>query len=100
MNLDACSFKECRKIRCGNSRGVSELKKYQNAKIQPRPTWRVVIYQAHEGCTIEGRPGQPGLPQEAGDAVYFRIRAFWYISLPSFAKQQREMTKFKVLRRT
>jgi len=25
---------------------------------------------------------------------------FWYISLPSSAKQQREMTKFKVLRRT
>ena len=25
---------------------------------------------------------------------------FWYISLPSSAKQQREMTKFKVLCRT
>ena len=27
MNLDACSFKECREIICGNSRGVPELKK-------------------------------------------------------------------------
>ena len=80
--------------------GFQSSKKYQNATIQSRPTWRVVIYQAHEGCSIEGRPGQPGLPQEAADAVYFQIRAFWYISLPFFAKQQREMTKFKVLWRT
>ena len=31
---------------------------------------------AHEGCSIEGRPGQQGLLQEAGDAVYFQIRNY------------------------
>ena len=67
--------------------GFRAKKSIRMPRIQSRPTWRVVIYQAHEGCSIEGRPGQPGLPQEAGDAVYFQIRAFWYISLPFFAKQ-------------
>ena len=33
---------------------------------------------------------------EQNNALHVRFK-FWYISLPSSAKQQREMTKFKVL---
>ena len=54
--------------------GFRAKKKYQNAKIQSRPTRRVVIYQAHEGCSIEGRPGQPGFIYRKKQEMRFIFR--------------------------
>ena len=31
----------------------------------------IVNTGGHEGCCAQSGPGQPGIPQEAGNAIYF-----------------------------